>query len=227
MKPGTSLNIEVYDQVQLSPFQTNMKTHCDTWAVPSALESTLERLREEILHATPDPPAVEGAGGQRRNRKPSRAWLTPLVDRDRNGEASTEEIGQWLAIQKQLTHGQIRISIFHGGGLFELLDSNHDAALSTRELRTAWSKLEAESCTDNQFVDSTRLPEVVFLVVSQGTPPNITKPSVSSPSWFLQMDRNSDGDVSRLEFTATPEAFAKLDSDRDGLLSAQEAESYP
>jgi len=226
-KPGTTLNIEVSDQLQLSPFQAPMKAHCETWAVLSTSASSQERLRESILSASPDPPTAEGTGGQRRNRKPSRAWLTPLVDRDRNGEASSEEIEQWLAIQKQLVHGQVRINIFHGGGLFELLDSNHDAALSARELRTAWSRLEAESCTDDQLVDVTRIPEVVFLVVSQGTLPSITKPTASSPTWFHQMDRNADGDVSRREFTGPPDAFVKLDNDQDGLLSAEEAKSKP
>ncbi|OYW11368.1 MAG: hypothetical protein B7Z55_19400 [Planctomycetales bacterium 12-60-4] len=37
------------------------------------------------------------------------------------------------------------------------------------------------------------------------------------------MDRNSDGNVSRREFTGSPEAFRRLDVDQDDLISPQEA----
>ena len=38
------------------------------------------------------------------------------------------------------------------------------------------------------------------------------------------MDRNVDGDVSRREFTGQVDVFNKLDLDKDGLLSPDEAE---
>jgi Ca2+-binding EF-hand superfamily protein len=37
------------------------------------------------------------------------------------------------------------------------------------------------------------------------------------------MDRNGDGYVSRREFTGTVEQFDKLDVDRDGFISSEEA----
>jgi hypothetical protein len=40
------------------------------------------------------------------------------------------------------------------------------------------------------------------------------------------MDRNGDGDVSRREFLGTDEEFAAIDTDGDGLISAEEAERY-
>ena len=46
------------------------------------------------------------------------------------------------------------------------------------------------------------------------------------PVWFRKMDRNRDGDVSRKEWLGTKEAFDEIDTDRDGLISAEEAEAY-
>jgi hypothetical protein len=41
------------------------------------------------------------------------------------------------------------------------------------------------------------------------------------------MDRNGDGFVSRREFIGTRAAFDRLDRDRDGLISPEEAASSP
>jgi Ca2+-binding EF-hand superfamily protein len=46
------------------------------------------------------------------------------------------------------------------------------------------------------------------------------------PMWFRKMDRNGDGDVSRSEFIGTREAFDRIDTDHDGLISLEEAEAY-
>jgi hypothetical protein len=40
------------------------------------------------------------------------------------------------------------------------------------------------------------------------------------------MDRNNDGDVSPKEWLGTLEDFRKIDTDGDGLISADEADAY-
>jgi hypothetical protein len=40
------------------------------------------------------------------------------------------------------------------------------------------------------------------------------------------MDRNGDGDVSLREWLGTREQFDAIDTDRDGLISVEEAEAY-
>jgi hypothetical protein len=50
-------------------------------------------------------------------------------------------------------------------------------------------------------------------------------PRDSGPEWFLRMDRNYDGDVSRREFLGSKQAFDRLDADHDGLISPDEAET--
>jgi hypothetical protein len=40
------------------------------------------------------------------------------------------------------------------------------------------------------------------------------------------MDRNADGDISRIEFLGTRAEFDSIDTDRDELISLQEAETH-
>ncbi|MCA9023401.1 MAG: hypothetical protein KDA74_24800, partial [Planctomycetaceae bacterium] len=157
--------IAISDQVTEQPLNVATKTRCESWSVPGPLQGLYDQLREEIAHAEAEP-AKEVAGENARDRRPSRAWLTPLADRDGNGALSQQEIERWLDLQKQLIHGQLLISIYYGGGLFELLDANHDAGLSVRELRNMWQTLHSAACTSGTHVDLSRVPHVVLFVVS-------------------------------------------------------------
>ncbi len=220
----TDWSIAIADRIKVSPLELVTKTRGVVWSVPGPLSALNSALGEELANADAEP-STEPEGNRNRGRRASRAWLTPLVDRDRNGMASQEEIDRWLALQRQIIRGQLLISIYHDGGLFEMLDANHDAALSVRELRTAWQTLKIASCTSEDRVDLDRIPNVLLLIVSQGYPDSLASTTTTSVEWFRRMDRNSDGDVSRREFTGSPDAFRRLDQDRDELLSPREAES--
>jgi hypothetical protein len=43
------------------------------------------------------------------------------------------------------------------------------------------------------------------------------------PDWFRNMDRDTDGRLSRKEFVGTDEQFGHLDADGDGYISVTEA----
>lgn len=211
---------------QLSDQRLNVTTgltRCESWSIPGPINELFAQLREEIANADPAPSQPEKKGKRSRNRRPSRAWLTPLADRGGNGTLSQQEIDHWLKLQQQLIHGQLLVSIYSGGGLFELLDTNHDAGLSIRELRNMWQNLESAGCTTGSHVDLKQVPQIVLFVVSQGYPDQLGRQATSDVEWFRLMDRNRDGDVSRREFTGPPAAFDRLDQDHDSLISPQEA----
>ena len=129
-------------------------------------------------------------------------------------------------MRDQVVKSHVLLTILdHGPRLFELLDTNHDGALSVRELRGAWKRLQDAGCVRDGKFDLTRLPRQLCLTVSAGLPVSpLGRPKAVGPAWFRAMDRNGDGDVSRKEFTGPPEVFDKLDLDKDGLISVEEAE---
>jgi len=217
-----SWQINIADQLTDQRLKVDTNTQCQSWCVSGPQKELFEQLREEIASAAAEPP-LESAEEGSRSRRSSRAWLTPLADRDANEELSQQEIEQWLELQQQLIHGQLLISVYHAGGLFELLDTSHDAGLSIRELRNAWKTLNSASCTSKNHVVLTRVPSVILFVVSQGYPANLARTPSADVEWFRLMDRNQDGDVSRREFTGPPAAFDRLDEDHDGLISPAEA----
>jgi EF hand len=117
-------------------------------------------------------------------------------------------------------------------GWFDVLDADGDGQLSCRELRAAWDRLADDQARKAGFIT---LPDftapVLSLTISPGVSPHPAVVLVKKqrqrpgPAWFLAMDRNGDGDVSRAEFLGTDEEFKAYDADGDGLISPDEAEA--
>ncbi|MFO1066558.1 MAG: hypothetical protein U0892_22080 [Pirellulales bacterium] len=157
------------------------------------------------------------------NAEQQLSWTVSCVDRDGDQMISTDEKQAWIDVQRKLARTQWLISIYAGGGLFELLDRNHDAALSLRELRNAWQVLKAVGIDTSKGIRIEDCPEVVSIVLSRGTVTSFALRPETKVDWFEAMDRNRDGDISRREFTGTTESFSQVDTDGDGLISYREA----
>jgi Ca2+-binding EF-hand superfamily protein len=189
------------------------------WVTGGKLAEATETARKQMIALLNAP--TEGTGP-----RPSAGlkWLLPTADRDGDGKLDRKELDAWLDLQAQLCRGLVFVTLLDDGGLFELIDTNHDGALSVRELRTAWDTLTAAGCTRDGKCDPKKLPRLLLAVASVGYPQSIAVDNRRGPDWFRAMDRNGDGDVSKREFTGTREVFAELDTDKDGLLSPDEAE---
>ena len=211
--------------------------------------STSQRLGAVVVSLSPDPGLLSDQWTQARKRlqvqftqadengdqllvpaetlNPNESELRSLLhwaDRDRDGKLTASELAGWLEIQDAFVRSVVFVSVLDlGAGLFECLDRNRDGSLSIRELRSGWARMSELGTLENNQFQRGQLPRQISLTVSRGLPLHVlARPLFAGPDWFLAMDRNRDGDVSRREFTGPANLFEKLDQNRDGLLDASE-----
>lgn len=153
--------------------------------------------------------------------------LLALADRDEDGMLSEGEQAKVLSLQQRAVASHVRLSILeHGRSLFSAIDTDRDGCLSIPDLRAASRLLPSENAEQNQKLDPAKLSRHYSLIFSRGQPMmNAPKKSTDEtlPAWFLPMDVNSDGVVSRSEFLGDSESFDKYDKNEDGLLTPKEA----
>ncbi|UUO04565.1 hypothetical protein M4951_14315 [Blastopirellula sp. J2-11] len=152
------------------------------------------------------------------------ASMVRLLDANEDEIVTRAELDAWLQLQREIGANQVMMTAIDcGPGLFELLDFDRNGALSRRELRNAWNRIESAGAAESGMIHPDRLPRQILLTFSLGQPTSpLGKLERSGPSWFLAMDRNGDGDVSRREFVGPSTAFDRMDRNRDDLVSPGE-----
>ncbi len=130
-----------------------------------------------------------------------------MVDLNGDRLGTREEIERWLNLQRRINHGQLLITILTDGGLFEWLDSDHNGALTPRELKNAWQRLVNCGFTDGDYLQVDRIRPLTMMIASQGLPECFAKREPIQLEWFRKMDRNEDGDITQREFTGLVKSF--------------------
>lgn len=146
-------------------------------------------------------------------------------------------------IQSEQEPGQDQISVgavVDGYPLVLAGDPNADGRITIRERRECATRLLAYDTDDDGQIGSDEahsplrvcfgLGPIVHMELARlRDPPMPTvKPVlIESPEWFARMDSNTDGDLSRREFSGSDEQFRQLDTDDDQLISSTEANRTP
>jgi len=139
---------------------------------------------------------------------------------------------------KQTQNQQLTVgAVVDGYPLLRLLDQDNNRRLTLRECRQLSPCLAGLDVDRDESISAEELPTAIRLTVARGLfahealslPIAATRKIVNPgrqamPSWFADMDRNSDGDLSRREFLGNSEQFDRLDQDGDGLINAKEAQ---
>lgn len=167
---------------------------------------------------------------------------TTLIDADADGDSKVT-LDELLAHQLLLGSAQRQMFILaysqHTLSLFELLDTNRDGRLSRSEFSGAWATLrqtlQVESDellvrgVGNEYRLSVGLRMQQYSGFAYDPVDQVSRVKLrptQGPVWFAAMDRNGDGDVSRREFLGMPEDFDRIDTNRDGVISREEAEQF-
>lgn len=153
-------------------------------------------------------------------------------------ELSAAQSGSALANQSL---DQVAIgAVMDGYPVLRMLDRNHDRRLSRRECKAIRSVLESQDKNNDGQVMwiELRLPVRICVTLGPMVHQILREPSwpaalpfaepeqPEAPPWFVTMDSNKDGDLSRKEFLGTRDQFKALDADNDGLLSVKEASRF-
>src|SRR5262249_46499822 len=138
------------------------------------------------------------------------------MDRNRDGKVFLKEFVDYYRQQNEVAQSRIALQgTDQGKLLFDLLDTNRDGRLSPRELAEGPAKLPKWHRNGDGKLEEREIPRQYTLNVGRGgnqgnvyatpvvfggggRPTAPTQPG--APAWFIKMDRNRDGDVSRREF---------------------------
>ena len=105
-----------------------------------------------------------------------------LADRDEDGKLTEKEVLEFYEVMGGGMDAVVSLQFGDfGQNLFELLDTNRDGRLGTRELRNAWSRLAEHDDNHKGAISKDELPRQCQLTISAGAVRLFPTPSLSRP----------------------------------------------
>jgi Ca2+-binding EF-hand superfamily protein len=155
----------------------------------------------------------------------------PLLDADGDNTATIADLDYFaeelLPLESEFHGSRIALRIVEPrGGLFAVLDANHDGRLGLRELRSARDRVETLDSNEDGSIEESELRTAIQIVIERDAlsiPYSVDRTPDPGPAWFTRLDRNRDGDLSPNEFLGSEEHFQNIDLDGDGLIGLSEA----
>lgn len=161
-------------------------------------------------------------------------------DLDQDGQVYPDELKSSLENQQAPLWQRITVAAMsQGSDLFSKFDVDRDNQLGVREVARSAELLAALDTDGDGAISSRELPVTRFrLAIARGDEtykylrrglllkrpaPAARSTPADAPAWLLNMDTNSDGEVSLREFLGTAEQFKRLDANGDGFIEPSEA----
>ncbi len=154
-----------------------------------------------------------------------------VLDADGNGKVFADELAALLERQQAALRCQVHVKGFDSSdAVFDWFDTNRDGRLDFQEIQAGKVHLQHLLGTGERSLPADQLPDSMLVVFARGNLENADalfvppppKPQTATtgerPGWFLGMDTNQDGMLSRREFIGTEEHFLQFDTNNDGYV---------
>jgi Ca2+-binding EF-hand superfamily protein len=167
------------------------------------------------------------------------ASLFETMDTDNDGKLYMKEVDAFVDKELLAARSQMVLAVSdQGRAIFAIVDLNRDRRLGVREIRGAVNRVSSWDRDGDGHIRSDEIPHHYQLSIGRGQVAvggmsavaaratmnsGVARVPTDGPKWFRKMDRNHDGDISRVEFLGPRADFDRLDRDHDGLIDATEA----
>ncbi len=159
------------------------------------------------------------------------------VDADQDGKVYPQELVDFFSDRQAVFRSQIRaMAADRPDAMFAAIDVDGDERLDAREISSLDKRLASFDLNGDEQLDIDEIPGSITVGFVRGNPargdalfatPMITTAYQieSAPGWFVRMDVNGDGEISRREFPGSRQQFNKFDKDKDGFITTAESGS--
>jgi len=157
------------------------------------------------------------------------------VDADGDGKVYPQEMVAFFSDRQAVFRSQIRaMAADRPDAMFAAIDLDGDERLDAREISAIDQRLASFDFNGDKQLDIEEIPGSITVGFVRGNPAQgdalFATPMISTayqietaPGWFIRMDVNGDGEISRREFPGRQSQFNTLDTNGDGFITTAES----